>query len=273
MYSIGDVAKLAGLSVRMLRHYDEIGLLRPARVDPSTGYRWYESWQIARLHRILALKDLGFTLAQVTQILDDELSPLELRGMLRLRQAELVDELAHAEQRLRRIEMRIQYIEQEDTMAEIDVTLRSVDAVLVASASALAASFYPTDIAPVLSPLYGPLLERVAAAGLRPLGPPLAFYEDAADGESILASAAVPVNGVSGPIEGIELRELPAMEQAATALHRGSMYDCETTIAAMLRWIDDNGLRTLGYSREIYLDCPDDTSKWVTEIQFPVASQ
>ena len=64
MLSIGDFARLGQVSVRMLRHYDGIGLLEPARVDPATGYRWYDAGQFTRLNRILALKDLGFTLDQ-----------------------------------------------------------------------------------------------------------------------------------------------------------------------------------------------------------------
>jgi DNA-binding transcriptional MerR regulator len=94
MFSIGDFAWYGRVSVRMLRHYDAIGLLRPARVDQVSGYRWYEAGQLSRLNRIVALKDLGFTLQQIQLILDDKLSVEELRGMLRLRQAELQQPLA-----------------------------------------------------------------------------------------------------------------------------------------------------------------------------------
>lgn len=74
MFSIGDFARHGRVSVRMLRHYDTIGLLRPDRVDAATGYRYYEGGQLARLNRIVALKDLGFTLEQVGRILDDKVS-------------------------------------------------------------------------------------------------------------------------------------------------------------------------------------------------------
>ncbi len=89
MFSIGDFAKHGRVSVRMLRHYDAIGLLRPAHVDPYSSYRSYTAEQLARLNRVIALKDLGFTLTQVHEILDAEISADELRGMLRLRRAEL----------------------------------------------------------------------------------------------------------------------------------------------------------------------------------------
>ena len=71
MYSIGAFAQLGGVSVRMLRHYDRIGLLVPAEVDPSTGRRRYDANQLTRLNRLVALKHLGFPLEQVRTLLAD----------------------------------------------------------------------------------------------------------------------------------------------------------------------------------------------------------
>ncbi len=84
----------------MLRHHDRIGLLRPVAVDARSGYRYYIADQLRRLNRVIALKDLGLTLAQVQQVLDDALDVAELRGMLRLRRAQLAADAA----RLTRIE-------------------------------------------------------------------------------------------------------------------------------------------------------------------------
>jgi DNA-binding transcriptional MerR regulator len=88
MLSIGDFAHLGGVSVRTLRHYDEIGLLRPARVDPHSGYRAYSAGQLGQLNRIVALKDLGLSLAQVRRLIGG-ITLEELRGMLMLRRAQL----------------------------------------------------------------------------------------------------------------------------------------------------------------------------------------
>ena len=73
MLNIGEFARLGPISPRMLRHYDETGLVTPARVDPHTGYRWYDISQLRRLHRLLALRDLGFSLDQSRSVLDDDL--------------------------------------------------------------------------------------------------------------------------------------------------------------------------------------------------------
>src|SRR5207248_6590927 len=80
MFSIGDFAKLGQVSVRMLRHYDAIGLLIPVAVDPASGYRYYQADQLRRLNRIIALKDLGFTLQQVREILRSEEHTSELQS-------------------------------------------------------------------------------------------------------------------------------------------------------------------------------------------------
>ena len=89
MFSIGEFARHGRVSVRMLRHYDAIGLIRPACVDAATGYRLYQASQLDELNRVIALKDLGFTLQQVQAILEEQVSAAELRGMLRLRRAEI----------------------------------------------------------------------------------------------------------------------------------------------------------------------------------------
>ncbi|MGW2104726.1 MerR family transcriptional regulator [Streptomyces olivaceoviridis] len=78
MFTIGDFARHGRVSVRMLRHYDATGLLRPAHVDPASGYRHYTAAQLARLDRIIALKDLGLTMKQVRDIVDEKVDPEDI---------------------------------------------------------------------------------------------------------------------------------------------------------------------------------------------------
>ena len=89
MLNIGEFARLGQVSPRMLRHYDELGLLDPALVDPDSGYRLYSVRQLSQLHRVVALRDMGFTLEQIREILAENLPVDQLRGMLRLRRAQL----------------------------------------------------------------------------------------------------------------------------------------------------------------------------------------
>ena len=93
MLKIGDFSKLSQVSIKALRLYDEMGLLKPISVDRSSGYRFYSASQLPRLNRIIALKDLGFSLEQITQLLNEEVSPEQIRGMLRLKQADLQQQI------------------------------------------------------------------------------------------------------------------------------------------------------------------------------------
>jgi DNA-binding transcriptional MerR regulator len=272
MFTIGDFARHGRVSVRMLRHYDATGLLCPARVDPASGYRFYEAVQLARLNRIIALKNLGFTLDQVHAMLDEHVSTEQLRGMLRLRQAELQSAIAANTLRLAQVEARLRIIELEGAMPVDDIQVKRIPAVRVAELTATAASFEPASINPVIQPLFRELGERLGQAGLAPAGPAIAYYEDVPDGDGVIVHATLPVNADSGSGHGFEITDLPEITQAATIMHRGSMDNVMATIQTLARWIDENGYRSAGYPRELTLECPDDPDKWVTELQEPITS-
>ncbi|RSN60299.1 MerR family transcriptional regulator [Actinomadura sp. WAC 06369] len=268
MFTIGEFARHGRVSVRMLRHYDAIGLLRPAHVDPASGYRYYGAAQLARLNRIIALKDLGFTLQQVSNIVDDKVGADELRGMLRLRRAELETAVAAARARLVRVEARLRAIESEGHMSANDVVVKSVPAVRVAELTAAAASLEPEEIGRVIRPLYEELFRHLDAAGIAPAGPGVAYYEDVPDG-GVVVHAAVEV--AAPPRDGaFRVLDLPAVERAATILHRGSMDGVLPTVQTLARWVDANGYRATGHPREVNLECPDDRDDWVTELQAPI---
>jgi DNA-binding transcriptional MerR regulator len=270
MFTIGDFARHGRVSVRMLRHYDATGLLRPARVDPASGYRYYEAGQLAQLNRIIALKDLGFTLEQVREMLGQQVGAAQLRAMLRLRQAELQSRIQADTARLAQVEVRLRIIEKEGAMPADDIQVKPIVAVRVAELSAVAASLEPVSITPVIQPLYQELGRRLGEAGLTPCGPGIAWYEDAPGGDGVVVHATLPVNADPGSAGGFEIVDLPALAQAATMVHHGSMDNCMASYQALARWIEANGYRSAGYARELYLDCPDDRDKWVTELQEPI---
>ncbi|MFH9349197.1 MerR family transcriptional regulator [Kitasatospora sp. NPDC017646] len=272
MLTIGDFASHGRVSVRMLRHYDAIGLLRPARVDPATGYRSYEAGQLARLNRVIALKELGFTLQQVRAVLDEQPDAAELRGMLRLRRAQLAAAIAADEQRLARVEARLRTIESEGNMFEHDVVVKPVPSVRVAQLTGVAASYQPEDITPVIGPLFTELCRRVAEAGIEEVGPSVARYEDAPGGDgSVLVRVAVQVaHSVPGGRDDFEVVDLPPVAEAATIVHRGSMDAAMGSFQALARFIEEHGYRSAGYARERYLETPEDVSGWVVELQEPV---
>ncbi|MFC1440226.1 MerR family transcriptional regulator [Streptacidiphilus sp. N1-10] len=274
MFTIGDFAGHGRVSIRMLRHYDAIGLLRPARVDRSSGYRFYETAQLSRLNRIVALKDLGFTLQQVQTILDEDVSAQELRGMLRLRRAELEAAVAEAASNLVQVEARLRSIENEGAMPEEDVVIKRLPALRLAELSGTAASFDPTDIGPVVNRLFDELCAQTEAAGVTPVGPSTVYYETSeALGAEVVVHAGLPVaagvtGGPGGP--GFQVVTLPAVEQAATIVHRGSMDRVLATSQLLARWAEAHGYRFRQHAREITLNYSEDPDEWVAELQAPV---
>ncbi len=277
MLTIGDFARLGGVSVRMLRHYDATGLLVPARVDAASGYRYYAVDQLMRLNRLLALKDLGFTLDRVRTILDDEVSADELRGMLRLRHAELADQISADQQRLARVAARLRAIESEEDMNTLSGNDIEVVRVTGHRLVALTATADDTaTVGPVVGPLFDRLASALVAAGRPPAGdePTVASYDVADSGEvSVLVGFPWEGGSVDGPLAeaGARVVDLPAVEHCARTTYRGPMTGIGEAWGRFVARLDADGWALAGPCREVYLVMPmDDPDAWVTELQQPV---
>jgi DNA-binding transcriptional MerR regulator len=271
MFSIGEFAQHGRVSVRMLRHYDAIGLLRPACVDPVTGYRSYQASQLAQLNRVIALKDLGFTLQQVQEIMAEQVSAAELRGMLRLRRAEIQSGIDAETSRLARVEARLATIEDEARVPVDGVVIKGLAPVRVAELAGVAGSYEPEAITPVIQPLYCDLWQRMARAPVTAAGPAMAYYEDAPAGDgAIVVHTAVPVAAGTDGDHGFAVVDLAEVDRAAVIIHHGAMDDVLPAVQALARWIDASGYRAAGYAREVTLEWSPDPGRWVTELQQPI---
>ena len=128
MFRIGEFAQIAQVSTRQLRHYDQLGLLRPLSTDAATGYRYYSMRQLPRLNAILALKELGLTLDQIGSQLENEITPSELRGMLTMKRAQIEQLLREEELRLKHIESRIAEIDRQGRISDYDIVVKPIAA-------------------------------------------------------------------------------------------------------------------------------------------------
>jgi len=269
MIKIGDFARLSQVSVVTLRYYDEMDLLKPVRVDDFTGYRYYSADQLPRLNRILALKDLGFSLEQVRLMLADGLSPEQLRSMLTMQKNEVEKRLTSERERLVRIEARLKQIELEDQMPEYDIVVKTVPAMLVASCRVT----IPTNdqVPQYLAPAYGKVYDYLRQEGVKDNGLCLTVWHSPADVyENEEAEAIVPVDRSLPGTGEVKVYELPPT-QVAAVVHQGSFENFTQGHAALLEWIDSNGYKIAGPYREIYIKHDKaDLSDTTTEIQFPV---
>ncbi|MGV8873206.1 MAG: MerR family transcriptional regulator [Rhodococcus sp. (in: high G+C Gram-positive bacteria)] len=270
MFSIGEFASIGRVSVRMLRHYDEIGLLTPARVDRFTGYRSYDGSQFEVLGRILMFKDLGFRLDEVTQIVHGQVDGDRLRDMLAVKRDDVARRLDLDAARLRRIDARLSHTE---GTSMITVDIKPLPTTRIAFVTATAAGFGPEIIGPVIGPMYARLAQTLAGHGVT-FGPSsIAVYEavDDGDGTGITVHAAFEVGPEVVAGEGYEVRELPPVELAVTTVHHGSMATIGETWEQFMVWIEANGYELSGICREHYLVSePAPQENWVTELQQPV---
>ena len=271
MFKIGDFSRLSLVSVKALRYYDELGLLKPARVDDGTGYRYYSTSQLMRLNRILVMKDMGLSLEQIALLLDKEPTPDQIRGMLRLKQVELSQQIVEGQARLRRIEAWLQAFEKEATMPAYDVILKNVAPLRVASTRGVAPSM--EQIGPTLDRLFDQLMGYISQHGTTFVGPALTLYHNIGLTETdISVEACMPFDGSLSSSQQVKVQELPVVETMASVIHHGSFSTLNQAYSAILTWIEANGYRVSGPNRELNLEYVrgGDQSKYVTEIQFPV---
>jgi DNA-binding transcriptional MerR regulator len=269
MIRIGDFSKLSRVPVKTLRYYDEVGLLKPVEVDGFTGYRLYEYSQLSTLNRILALKELGFSLEEIGRLLDDDLSVEQMRGMLKLREMEARQRMQQEAERLERIEVRLRQIEQEKCMSKYDVVIKNAEQIKVASVR----DVVPTP--PDQGPLWRELGGYLAMNRIRPNGACFTLYHDDEFKErdwDLEVCEQIDVDLKES--RRIKVRTLPAIDSLACTIHHGPFVTIGEAYNALGQWITDNGYRITGPCREIYLRPNRNGSQTdpetVTEIQYPV---
>jgi DNA-binding transcriptional MerR regulator len=272
MFRIGDFSRIARVSARLLRFYDELGLLKPAHADPQTGYRHYSVTQLAQLNRITVLKELGFSLEQIGGMLQAPPGADELRRMLLMRRNDAELRLAQEAQRLRHIETRIAQIEVEGALSVDDVVERAEPARRLLSLRRQVRSFADARaLIPVLREHARPLLPRSHGCPLVAIAHAPQFEADELDVEfgyavEALDPAPPPKSSV------LSLRALPAVARMAVCVRVGLPEDAHLVTAKIGRFVEANGDALDGPSREVFLQPPDPQRmhESVVEMQFPV---
>lgn len=275
MFKIGEFSKLVQVPVPTLRYYDQLGLLKAVEVDRFTGYRYYSASQLPRLNRILALRGLGFSLEQIGAVLDENLTTEQMRGMLRLRHAQISQQLTDVQSQLLEVETRLQQIEREQKISTYDVLLKPVEPLLVASVRAILPSHSASGS------LFGEVYEAIRPyvdEALLPNpelgGQSLVLWYDTEFKETDVDGAAAFMLRCPIPESGrVRVHELPAALMAST-VHHGAFETIGEAHTAVYQWIEANGYRIVGADREMNLyHTPPfrrDDPTYVTEIQYPV---
>jgi DNA-binding transcriptional MerR regulator/effector-binding domain-containing protein len=264
---IGEFARLGQISIQTLRYYDTIGLLKPDDVDPFSSYRYYTLEQLSSLVRILALKDMGFSLDQITHLLKEDLEINELRRMLELKQRELRVQLQDQLDHLDRIDARLRWIDQEHAAPACEVILKHVEPLRVASVRGVIPSFWDAG------PLWAQLMKDLERGQLSPQAPCFTLCHASEPEIDIEVCAPVPLDHSAN--SDIHVHTLPGVETMACTIHQGPFTGFITAFTNLVKWIDTNGFTIIGPDREIYLRLPQKGQNHsdpnaITELQIPV---
>lgn len=277
MFKIGDFSRLTRVSIKTLHHYDEIGLFKPAQVDKFTGYRYYTYDQLPHLNRILALRELGFSLEQIKGMIGQDgtiaITSEALRGMLTLRQAQLQQLVNETREQLHQVEIRLQQIEQEGKMSEIEILTKEIGQVTVIGGREIVPD--PSLMRERCMALNKRVWRAIQEAGLPTNGISFAlYYSDATNGIDVEMAYEVQSTNLPQLENGVGAHIL-APTCVAYAVYRGS-YDDFGAVgrvhAEIMRWIEANGYQQAGACREYYLRPPQraNDSLGVMEIQYPI---
>jgi DNA-binding transcriptional MerR regulator len=280
MFKIGEFSRLSRVSVRMLRHYDQLGLLTPSQTDKFTGYRYYSADQLPRLNRILALRELGFSLEQIAGILEDNLSPEQLLGMLKLKRVEVEEQMQLEQQKLARLEVRIRQMNESPKHGTYDVIVRDIESELAATCREVAAD--DNRIEEMFDMVEAYVAQYEGARADRP--PFSIYYDDEYREKDVDAEVAVPLKYAIPESESIRVRQTPRLSNVACVVHVGGYSEIYQAYNALLAWIEANDYRMMGPIREVYLrygadglnfELPptylsQDKHEYVTELQLSV---
>jgi DNA-binding transcriptional MerR regulator len=278
MFKIGEFSQLGQVSVRTLRLYDELGLLKPAHIDRFTDYRYYALDQLPRLNRILALKELGLSLEQITRLVNDDVSADQLRAMLLLKQSEIEQQIQEEQARLARVAARLRQIEREGQLSPYEVVLKKVEPALIASVRRIV----PTvdEMVPYRCAMFAEVYDGLSRNRITPGEPELALYHNPEyTDQNIDMEAAVVVEAAPRPLRDrvsgpLTLRELPAAPLMASVVHHGRFSDVVDALIALYCWVGSNGYAPGGAYREIHLFGreiePFDPNAVTLEVQLPI---
>ena len=280
MFKIGEFSQLGQVSVRMLRHYDKLGLLNPEHTDPFTGYRYYKLDQLPRLNRILALKDLGLSLDEIARLLESNLELEQLEGMLLMKQAQIQQNIQEEQQRLARVASRLRQIKQEDEPSPYEIVLKTIDPVYIVG---------KRQVVPTLDDMkayrcggFDVLYDWLRLFQVETSGYEMVIYhmqefvEENIDMELALPLGADAVTELQDRCsDDVYIRDVQSPFPMATTVHYGSIMDIPSAIIALGQWVVENDYHFAGAVQELHLSGSEqrmtDYDNIVFEFQIPVS--
>lgn len=275
MLKIGEFSKIAQVSIKTLRYYDQVGLLNPAHIDRFTGYRYYTLSQLERLNRILAMKDLDFSLDQIQGLLGVELPGEMMKKMLEGKSSEIRERLNEDQARLLRVENRLKQLAEGSGPLPAPVVMKSAPNLVLATIrqTLLTQSDLKDWQTSRLEMIHDYLMQK----GLNPQGPDMLIYHQEEFRETDLDVEVCTVIHEArhsqekfSAEEPIQFRVLPAANHLASAIHQTRNGMLWESYALLAEWTQSNGYHPVGPWRELVYQQEEPQQETVIEVQRPV---
>jgi DNA-binding transcriptional MerR regulator len=275
MLKIGEFSRLSQVTVKTLRYYDDIGLIKPAQIDPFTNHRYYNLEQLPRIHRIMALKGLGLSLEEIQLMLNKQVEVDQVQPMLRQKKAELTRRLLEDQARLAQVEFHLRMIEAEAAVPDLEVVVKEIPEL---TALTLRTSISKNQLVPM-----GKVFEKALLASQITLAGPATeiryaeTYEPEFEDVEFVLPVARETADIPIPDFGVlSFKKVPALKTAATVIHHGAhSQSFEEALVFLQRWVVANGYRLGGSNRAVHLRGPFDHAEyadWITEIQHEITT-
>ena len=266
MLKIGEFSKLSRISIRMLRHYDDIGLLKPAEIDDLTGYRYYREEQLFTIGRITSLKDMGFALADIIKILDNYDDKEKMDAFLSERQKELSKLSKETEYKLMLLETARKRLRKEQKMS-FDVTVKTIPERYAATVHMVVPHYEDEGMAwNMMGECKEPLIPADPCYAIAE------FLDDEFKEENVEIVVSMAVKGKYQDTEHVKFKTLPAVK-VASCIIKGNYDQMGEAYATAASWIKANGHKMNGPMFNIYHVSPAQTKnpeEYVTEACFPI---
>ena len=268
MLKIGEFSKLSRVSVRMLRHYDEIGLLKPAETDRFTDYRYYREDQLPTVCRITALKDMGFSLADIVRMLDVYGDKEKLEAYFSEKQIELERISQDTARRLSLLEAARKRLRKEESM-NYNATVKTIPARYAATVHTTILRYEDEGM------VWSMMMSETARMKLVEADPCLCavtFLDGEYKENDVEVMAWKTVKGSYPDTEHVKFQTLPEVT-VASCTFKGGYHLITEVYAAVVSWIEANGYECDGPMFNIYHVSPHETQnpdEFVTEVCYPI---
>lgn len=268
MFKIGEFSKLTQVSIRMLRYYDETGLLKPSQIDPWTGYRMYDASQIPALNKIKYLRDSGFQVSEIAAALNQKEERFIIEH-LEKKQMEIVKNIQAEKEKLRKIALAKSEVLHGKSEMYYNISIKSIPAYQVLSLRRIAETYYAE------AQLWQDLSSFAEETHAAVLNDTFSVYHDTDYKEkNVDIELCTVVKKMGNNAGNFTYRVVEPVPLMASAMVYGDFSNIAGGYLAFASWLQKNSQYEMtGPTRQIVHCGPwneENPDKYLTEIQIPL---